>query len=293
MDRRRFLGSTLAAPFAAPLAAAAADHKWHMRYAPRIGLVDLPIPRQFEIFAENGFQAFEYNGLPRHSSAEIESFRKKMDDLKLGMGVFVVNSGGWKGDAMCDKSFHATFLRDVEKAVEIHKIIGNECATVCSGLTVKNLSHEQQTRNCIDVLKRAGDIAGKTKMVLVLEPLNIRVDHAGYFVVFSDHGREIIEGVNHPNVRLLFDIYHQQISEGNVINHIGKHWDWIGYFQVGDVPGRKEPGTGEVNWRNVFKAIHAKGFKGILGMEHGLSVPGEAGLKKCFDEYRKADTWEA
>ena len=74
-----------------------------------------------------------------------------------------------------------------------------------------------------------------------------------------------------------------------MINHIRKHWDWIGYFQVGDVPGRKEPGTGEVNWRNVFKAIHEKGFKGILGMEHGLSVPGEAGMKKCFEEYRKAD----
>jgi hydroxypyruvate isomerase len=291
MERRELLGAAAAASVALRAAAAAPARQWRLRYAPRIGLVTLPIPRQLEIFSENGFRAFEYNGLPSHGFAEIESFRKKMDDLKLGMGVFVVNRGGWKGDAMCDRSFHPGFLDDVKKAVEIHKIIGNECATVCSGLALRGLNHEQQTKNCIEVLKRAGDIAGKTKLVLVLEPLNVRVDHAGYFVVFSDHAAEIISAVNHPNVRILFDIYHQQISEGNLINHLRKHWGWIGYFQVGDVPGRNEPGTGEVNWRNVFKAIYDKGYKGILGMEHGLSVPGEPGLKKCFDEYRQADSW--
>ncbi|MEX2261748.1 MAG: TIM barrel protein [Bryobacteraceae bacterium] len=291
MNRRLFLSSALAAP---ALAATTEFGAYHLRYAPRIGfLPDLPIPRQLEIYAENGFRAFEYNGLPRHSSQEIESFRKKMDELKMSMGVFVVNSGGWKGDAMVDKRFHDAFLKDVTRAVEIHKIIGNECATITSGLTVKNLSHEEQTKNCIEVIKRAADIVADTKMVLVLEPLNIRVNHAGYFVVFSDHAAEIMQAVNHPKARILFDIYHQQISEGNVIGHIQKHWDWIEYFQVGDVPGRKEPGTGEVNWKNVFKAIHEKGFKGILGMEHGLSVPGEAGLKKCFDEYKKADAWYA
>lgn len=288
MNRRHFIGAT----FSVSLATAPASHKWHLRYAPRIGFVQAPVPRQLEMYAEYGFRAFEYNGLPRHSMQEIESFRRKRDELGMSMGVFVVNSGGWKGEAMCDRRFHEGFLKDVRHAVEIHKVIGNECATVCTGLAVKDLTEDQQTRNCIDVLKRAGDIAGKTKMVLVLEPLNIRVDHAGYFVVFSDHAARIISAVNHPNVRILFDIYHQQISEGNLINHIHKHWEWIGYFQMGDVPGRKEPGTGEVNWRNVFKAIYEKGYQGILGMEHGLSVAGEAGMRKCFEEYRKADSWE-
>lgn len=294
MDRRHFLAAGVAAGLAAPLACSqTAGPRWRLRYAPRIGLIDLPIPRQLEIYAENGFRAFEYNGLPRHSFEEIEGFRKKMDELNMSMGVFVVNSGGWKGDAMVDKVFHAKFLEDTRKAVEIHNIIGNECATVTSGLAVEHLSFEQQTQNCIEALKRAGDIAGQSKMLLVLEPLNVRVDHAGYFVVFSDHAAEIISAVNHPNVRILFDIYHQQISEGNLINHIHKHWDWIAYFQVGDVPGRREPWTGEINWQNVFKAIHAKGYRGMLGMEHGLSERGEAGLRKCFEAYRRADAWEA
>lgn len=289
MDRRQWLAMMAAAP----VAAAASHSPLKLRYAPRIGMINEPVERQFEIIAENGFTAFEYNGLPKHSFAEMESFRKKMDQLKLSMGTLVVNRGGWKPSAMVDTRFHADFLADVKKAVEIHQIIGNEVATVCSGLAVDSLSYTQQTTNCIEALKRAGDLCGGTKLVLVLEPLNIRVDHAGYFVVFSAHGAEIVENANHPNVRLLFDCYHQQISEGNLINHIRQHYRHIGYFQTGDVPGRKEPGTGEVNWSNVFKAIHGLGYKGIIGMEHGLSQPGMPGLMKCFDEYRKADEWRA
>jgi hydroxypyruvate isomerase len=296
MHRRTLLKTALAAPFAGVLAGAPPPaHTYHLRYAPRIGFpgIAAPIPRQLEMYAEWGFRAFEYNGLPRHSNEEIAAFRKKMDELGMRMGVFVVNSGGWKASAMVDKQFHPKFLEDTRRAVEIHNIIGNECATVTSGVAVPNLSFTEQTANCIEALKRAAEIVEKTKMVLVLEPLNIRVDHAGYFVVFSDHAAEIISKVNHPNVRILFDIYHQQISEGNIINHFRKYWDWIGYFQVGDVPGRKEPGTGEVNWRNVFKAIHEKGYRGMLGMEHGLATPGEAGMKKCFEAYREADRWES
>jgi hydroxypyruvate isomerase len=209
----------------------------------------------------------------------------------MAMGVFVVNSGGWKASATVDKQYHPKFLEDVKRAVELHSVIGNECATVTSGLAVPNLSHDEQTENTIEALKRAADIVSKTKLVLVLEPLNIRVDHAGYFVVFSDHASKIIRGVGSPQVKVLFDIYHQQISEGNIINHIRKYWDDIGYFQVGDNPGRREPYTGEINYQNVFKAIHEKGYKGILGMEHGLSLPGEAGMVKCFEAYRRADSW--
>ena len=296
MRRRHFLHAIPAAAAVGTAAAAAPAHyNYHLRYAPRIGLAggNIPIPSQLETYAEWGFKAFEYNGLPRHSNAEIESYRKKMDELKMAMGVFVVNSGGWKGGAMCDKIFHDQFLKDVQKAVEIHSIIGNECATVCSGLQVPNLSFDEQTLNCIEVLKKAADIVSKSKLVLVLEPLNIRVDHAGYFVVFSDHAAHIMREVNSPQVKILFDIYHQQISEGNIINHIRKNWDQIGYFQVGDVPGRREPYSGEINYQNVFKAIHEKGYKGIIGMEHGTTVRGEEGMKKCFEAYRKADAWDA
>jgi len=293
MNRRTLLRTAALAPAAGSfIGASAASYSYRLRYAPRIGFLNAPIPDQLQAYAEAGFKAFEYNGLPKHTDAEIAGFRKKMDTLGMSMGVFVVNSGGWKASATVDKQYHAQFFTDVKRAVEIHNIIGNECATVTSGVAVPQLTFSEQTANCVEAFERAAGMVEKTKMVLVLEPLNIRVDHAGYFVVFSAHGAEIVDRVNHPNFRLLFDMYHQQISEGNLINHIDKHWDKIAYFQVGDVPGRREPGTGEVNWSNVFKAIHAKGYKGILGMEHGLSGGvGPAGMQKCFDAYRKADQW--
>jgi hydroxypyruvate isomerase len=293
MNRRNLLRAAAFAPAAGSLIpASAAPYSYHLRYAPRMGFLNEPIPDQLQAYADAGFKAFEYNGLPKHTDAEIASFRKKTDSLGLSMGVFVVNSGGWKNSATVDKQYHPQFFADVKRAVEIHNIIGNECATVTTGVSVPQLTFTEQTNNCVEAFKRAAEMVEKTKMVLVLEPLNIRVDHAGYFVVFSAHGAEIVDRVNHPNFRMLFDMYHQQISEGNLINHINKYYDRIGYFQVGDVPGRREPGTGEVNWPNVFKAIHGKGYKGILGMEHGLSGGvGPAGMQKCFDAYRKADQW--
>jgi hydroxypyruvate isomerase len=124
-----------------------------------------------------------------------------------------------------------------------------------------------------------------------LEPLNEKVDHAGYFCVFSEHAAEIIGGVNHPQVKILFDIYHQQISEGNVINNLRQYWDMIGYVQTGDVPGRKEPYTGELNYQNIFKEVHKLGYKGILGLEHSLFEPTPAGFEKCVERYRMADNF--
>ena len=284
----------LASAAAAPLSLSAQNQPagFRLRYGPRIGwLQGQTVPQQLEAYAAAGFRAFEDNGLPNHTMAEIEAFRKKRDALGMSMGVFVVNRGGWRPTALSDKAAHGRLLEDVKKAVEIHRVMENECATITSGLRVPHLTFEQQTRNAIEGLKRAAEVVEKTKMVLVLEPLNEKVDHAGYFVVYSEHAGEIIAGVNHPQVKILFDMYHQQISEGNIINHINMYWDLIGYYQTGDVPGRREPYTGEMNYQNIFKVLHTKGYKGILGLEHGMSGQGVAGFQKVVEAYRKADAW--
>jgi hydroxypyruvate isomerase len=265
-----------------------------LRYAPRTGWIpNMPVAKQLEMYKAAGFTAFEFNGLPSLPMNEIAALRKKRDELGMAMGVFVVNRGGWRTTALPDRSGHKTFIEDIKKAIEIHKVMENECATVTTGLGVPHLTFAQQTANCIEALKRAAELVEKTKMVLVLEPLNHKVDHAGYFVVYSEHAGEVIGGVNHPQVKILFDMYHQQISEGNIINHIHQYWDLIGYFQTGDVPGRKEPYTGEMNYQNIFKVIHSKGYKGLLGLEHSLVSPTEAGFKKAVEAYRKADQWDS
>lgn len=293
MTRRKALFSGAVA-LAASSSLQAAPAPFKLRYGPRIGwLNNEPVTRQLEIYAEAGFRDFEHNGLPSHTPQELEAIRKKMDDLKMSMGTFVVNRGGWRQTAMPDRGPHKMFLEDIQRAIQLHKIIGNEVATVTSGLSVQNISFEQQTRNCIDVLKRAADLLEKanSKLTLVLEPLNFKVDHAGYFVVFSEHAAQIIGEVNHPQVKILFDMYHQQISEGNIINNIHMYWDLIGYFQTGDVPGRKEPGTGEMNYQNIFKVLHTKGYKGIIGLEHSMLKPGMEGFRKVVEAYRQADAF--
>ena len=124
---------------------------------------------------------------------------------------------------------------------------------------------------------------------MVLEPLNWWANHAGQFLQHTPQAYLICKAVNSPSCKILFDIYHQQISEGNLIPNIDKAWDEIAYFQIGDNPGRKEPGTGEINYRNVFRHIYEKGFEGVCGMEHGNSQEGAAGEQAVIDAYVAAD----
>ncbi|MEM7565216.1 MAG: TIM barrel protein, partial [Pseudomonadota bacterium] len=105
-------------------------------------------------------------------------------------------------------------------------------------------------------------------------------------------GFEICKAVDSPACKVLFDMYHQQIQEGNIIPNIDAAYDEVGYFQIGDNPGRKEPTTGEMNYLNLFKHIHEKGFTGILGMEHGNAQPGKAGERRLIDAYRQVDKFK-
>jgi hydroxypyruvate isomerase len=299
MERRSFIKTALMAGGAAALsdlpdARAKSPAKYHLRYAPRLDFLsnELTIPQRLDLFAQHGFDATEYNGLMNHPLAEVEQIRKKMDSVGIGLGIFVANPRGWRESGLVDPQQRPAFLEDLKKAIEYHKVIGNNSCTVITGNAIAKLPRGVQRRNVIDGLKRAAGLLEKTELTVVVEPLNPWVDHAGYFLNTSDEAAEIMAAVGSSHVQILFDIYHQQITEGNLINNIRAHWDHIGYFQVGDVPGRKEPGTGEINWRNVFKAIYDKGYRGIIGMEHGLSVPGVPGLLKCFEEYRKADSWQ-
>ena len=299
MQRRVFIDGVLAAagglllePLAGPSSnQARAAGRYKLRYAPRLDFLrdELTIPQRLEVFAQHGFDATEYNGLMGHPIAEVEEIRKKLDSLGMEMGIFVANPGGWKTAGLVDPAQRDAFLGELKKAVEYHKVIGNRSCTIITGPERPGWPRGQQRIHVIDGLRKAAELLEPTQLTVVLEPLNLWVDHAGYYLVNSDEAAEVMHAVGSSHVKILFDIYHQQISEGNLINNIRRYWDYIGYFQVGDVPGRKEPGTGEVNWRNVFKAIHEKGYKGILGMEHGLSQPGMPGLLKCFEEYQLAD----
>jgi len=163
-----------------------------------------------------------------------------------------------------------------------------ECILVVPGKTIDGMTMEQMTANIIKNLRHVAEKVDFGDKKIVMEPLNHR-NHPGMFLTRIRQGAEICKAVGSPNIKIVNDLYHQQITEGDLIPNIEFAWDYIGAYHLGDNPGRKEPLTGEINFRNVFKFIHQKGFRGTLCMEHGLSVPGIEGEKKLLAAYRWCD----
>jgi hydroxypyruvate isomerase len=179
-------------------------------------------------------------------------------------------------------------IKDCKEAIEVAKRCNAKWATVVPGNYDRTLSIEYQTANVISALRKASDILEPAGLVMVLEALS---DNPDLFLRHSDQTYMICQAVKSPSCKFLFDMYHMQRNEGDMIQNINKSWNEIGYMQIGDNPGRKEPGTGEVNYKNIFKHLHAKGYKGILGMEHGNSLPGKEGEAALIKAYRDADSF--
>lgn len=148
---------------------------------------------------------------------------------------------------------------------------------------------DYQTAYVIENLKACAELCEPAGLTMVLEPLNPYKDHPGLFLTKIPQAYPICRAVNSPSCKILFDMYHQQITEGNIIPNIDRAWSEIAYFQIGDNPGRKEPTTGEMNYKNIFKHIHSKGFTGIMGMEHGNAKPGKEGEAALIAAYRACD----
>jgi hydroxypyruvate isomerase len=149
---------------------------------------------------------------------------------------------------------------------------------------------DYQTANVVENLKRLAGLCEPSGLVIVLEPLNPK-DHPGLFLTKMAQAYQICRAVGSPAVKILDDMYHQQITEGNIIPNIDACWDELAAFHVGDSPGRKEPGTGEMNYRNIFKHIHDKGYQGVLCLEHGKNKPGLEGEKALLEAYRDVDNF--
>ena len=238
---------------------------------------------------DQGFRAIEDNGM---MSRPVEQ-QKKIGDLlaKLGMrmGVFVITSDSWHWKTSLTtgkQEFTDRMLKDCKEAVEVAKRCNAKWMTVVPGNYERSLSHDIQTANVISALRKGADILEPHGLVMVLESLS---DNPDLFLRHTDQAFMICKAVSSSACKFLFDMYHMQRNEGNIINNISKVWDETGYFQIGDNPGRNEPGTGEMNYKNIFKHIYSKGYKGILGMEHGNVNPGKEGEMDLIKAYREAD----
>jgi len=271
-------------------------NNFKLNYAPHLGMFknsvgDDPID-QINYMADLGFKAFEDNGMSSRSIALQNKISKTLVNRGMKMGVFVAHKIYWEKPNLSsgDDDYRDEFLKHIRNSVEVAKRVNAKWMTVVPGHLDLRKDMSYQTSNVVETLKKASDILEPHGLVMVLEPLNFR-DHPGLFLTESPQAFQICKAVDSPSCKILFDIYHQQIQEGNLIPNIDDSWDEIAYFQIGDNPGRKEPTTGEINYKNIFSFIYKKGYDGILGMEHGNALQGVEGEKALVDAYLEVDSF--
>jgi len=301
MNRKDFLTRTTLA--AASLAAAPllafekkkmASPTFKMNYAPHDGMFKnhggADFVDQIKFMHDQGFRAIEDNGMTGRSVADQEKIGKTLADLGMTMGVFVVPKGGnGQNTLAANKQEHIDiFLKGCKQSVEVAKRVNAKWVTVVPGDYDRSLPIGIQTANVVDALKRGAELLEPHGIIMVLEPLS---DTPDLFLRYSDQTYEICKAVASPSCKILYDAYHMQRNEGNIINNINRCWSEIAYFQIGDNPGRNEPSTGEMNYKNIFRHIYDKGYRGVMGMEHGNAQKGKEGELALIKAYRDADSF--
>ena len=238
-----------------------------------------------------GFRAIEDNGMMSRTPEMQTKIGDTLAKLGMSMGVFVNQFDTWPVKTSMtsgDKVWRDKFIQFCKESVEVAKRCHAKWITVVPGNYERTLPEGFQTANVIECMRRGSEILEPHGLIMVMEPLS---DTPDLFLRRSDQTYAICKAVNSPSCKILFDMYHMQRNQGDMIPHINKAWDEIAYFQIGDNPGRKEHGTGEVNYKNIFKHIHAKGFRGVYGMEHGMAGTGKEGELALIKAYREADSF--
>ncbi|MFC4870468.1 hydroxypyruvate isomerase family protein [Negadavirga shengliensis] len=305
MKRRKFLknaslGSAVAGLTglhhleATPIKPEIAEQPFNLDYAPHFGMFKNhagdDLLDQITFMHEMGFRSLEDNGMMGRTPEMQEKIGNHLSKLGMAMGVFVLDKGGNSANTLAagKDEFVEIFLDGCKRAVEVAKRVNAKWTTVVPGDFQRNLPMDIQTAHVIEALRKGAEILEPHGLTMVLEPLS---DTPNLYLRTSSQTYMICKAVNSPSCKILYDIYHMQKNEGHLITFMDMCWDEIAYIQIGDNPGRKEPGTGEINYQNVFKHIYDKGYRDILGMEHGNAHPGKEGEKALLEAYRKADSF--
>ena len=306
MKRRSFLRNSAAATAAlvsgtmahasgaGPALSGRTKHEFSLKYAPHFGMfrhhAGEDLLDQLQFMADTGFTAMEDNDMRIRDKATQEKIASKMAGLGMEMGVFVAHTIYWNEPSLTsgDQDKLDQFLSEIRDSVEVAGRVNAKWMTVVPGYVDLKLDTGYQTANVVEALRRACEILEPHGLVMVLEPLNF-YNHPGLFLKQVPQAFQICRAVASPSCKILDDLYHMQIQEGNLIPDMDMAWSEIAYFQVGDNPGRKEPTTGEINYRNVFAHIREKGYQGIVGMEHGNSLSGKEGEKAVIEAYASVD----
>ena len=239
---------------------------------------------------DQGFRSIEDNGMMGRTPEMQQKIGDTLASLGMNMGVFVIafSNNDKINLTTGTQEWKDKFVQTCKESVEVAKRCNAKWMTVVPGNYDRKLPIGIQTGNVIDGLRLGTEVLEKNNLIMVLEPSS---DTPELFLRYSDQTYTICKAINSPSCKILFDMYHMQRNEGNIIANINLCWDETAYFQIGDNPGRNEPGTGEMNYQNIFKHIHNKGFRGIYGMEHGKAGGGKEGEIALINAYRAADNF--
>lgn len=268
-----------------------------LKYAPSLGMFREhagtdPIDN-IKFCHDTGFRAMFDNGLPGRDPLLQEKIAAEINRLGMVLGPYVLRGDPRIPDFVLNKQEIRDMLAGVMKSsIEVTKRTGVKQALIVLGRYDDRLHIDYQTANAIDNLRFCCDIVEPEGITLVLEPLNNLINHPGLFLTRIPQAYEICRAVNRPSCKIVDDIYHQQITEGNLIPNIEAAWSEIAAFHCGDNPGRNEPTTGEINFKNVFRYIYDKKYNGVICMEHGKSVKGKEGEVRLIEAYRECDSFE-
>ena len=297
MNRRDFTrisAAVLGASSYSAILAAEASEAFTLNYAPHFGMFRNAAPGglldEIRFAYDHGFRAWEDNGMSARSISDQKAISALMERLGMTMGVVSAKTGiGELNFASRDEEARRIVLKQIADTIETAKRVNAGYMTLVSGQMDPRWPREIQFSNCIDILRQASEIVEPHNITMVMEPLNRFTNHPGSFLQTVTEGYLICKAVDHPNCKVLYDIYHQQIAGGNIIPLFDLCREQIGYIQVGDNPGRKEPGTGEINYGKIFAHLRTEGYDGIIGMEHGNSETGKAGDLAVIEAYRRVD----
>jgi hydroxypyruvate isomerase len=243
---------------------------------------------QIRFMYDQGFRSIEDNGYLARTPEEQSNIGNLLQKLGMRMGVFVVDGGdNWKVSLTTGKKeFKDQFIATCRKSVEAAKRCNAKWLTVVPGFQERKLPAGIQMANVVDAMRAGAEIFEPEGLIMVLETLS---DTPDLFLQQTHQTYNVCKAVNSPSCKILYDIYHMQKTEGDLIVNMDRCWEEIAYIQIGDNPGRKEPTTGEINYKHIFKHIYDKGYKGVMGMEHGNSTTGKAGELKVIAAYREVD----
>jgi hydroxypyruvate isomerase len=267
-----------------------------LKYAPYFGMFkehagDDPIDN-IKFCYDMGFRAMFDNGLMSRPVEDQVKIANEIQRLGMELGPFVLYADfKVTSYVLNNDDTREMLITKMKEGVEVVKRTGVKWALVVPGRYDERLHRDFQTANVIDNLRYCCDVVEPAGLTIVLEPLNTIHDHPGLFLTGMPQAYAICRGVNRSSCKINEDIYHQQITEGNLIPNIDMAWSEIAAFHCGDTPGRNEPTTGEINYKNVFKHIYNKQYQGVICMEHGLSNRSKEGEVRLMEAYRECDNF--